>query len=164
MDNPIGSDAWGVPQARPWFSVESIFLFTLRPGWCELCGTALMVHLERPRTRPDLRWRLAIHEDELEYLFGSEEADDLLRTPPHECCWRQLEARWPEVLRAACVYFDVPLSAPEAVRLPEVHPVVEQAGGGGVGRDALDRLLRVGPDLGAPMRLAGGRSGRKRTV
>jgi hypothetical protein len=131
MDNPIGSDQWGLPQARPDFWTESIFLFTLRSGWCELCGAALFVHLERPRTRPDLRWRLAIHEDELKYLFGSEEADDLLRTSPYECCWPQLEARWPEVLREACVYFDVPPSALKQYVFPRYirrwnRPVVEE--------------------------------------
>jgi hypothetical protein len=130
MDDPIVSDEGGaVPQARSWFSVESIFIFTLRPRWCELCGAALMVHLERPRTRHDLRWRLTIHEDEIEYLFGKED-EGMFRTLPFECCWPQLEARWPEVLRAACVYFDVPPSALKQYVFPRYirwwsRPVVE---------------------------------------
>jgi hypothetical protein len=102
MDDPIVADERGaVPQARPHFSVESTFLFTLRPRWCELCGMAFMVHLERPHTRPDIRWRLRIHADEIPYLSGKEDVG-MFGTLRSECCRRQLEARWPEVLRAAC--------------------------------------------------------------
>jgi hypothetical protein len=72
-DLNVNSDGGRLPQALTHFSQESIFLFTLRPGWCGLCGAALMVHLERPRVRPDLRWRLRIHSDEITFLRGNAE-------------------------------------------------------------------------------------------
>jgi hypothetical protein len=102
----VNSDGGRVPQVLTHFSQESIFIFTLRRGWCGLCGAALMVHLERPRVRPDLRWRLRIHSDEITLLRGKED-EGMLSTLPFECCWPQLAARWWEVLCAACEYLDV---------------------------------------------------------